>query len=116
MRVLVYILSSWVLYLSVAPCCSEDEVCLDEPCTEVASTITDYHLTPVHTDYPSGDQDQSCPPFLLCGNCSGFVVSPSTFLSETTIPQVPIEVNVSFALPHWTSAWLPPVWQPPQTS
>ncbi|MEM6845372.1 MAG: hypothetical protein AAF632_24380 [Bacteroidota bacterium] len=116
MRVLVFTYSLWVLYLSVAPCCREDDACFSEPCTEAAGTTEGHHHAPTHTDHPSDAQDQNCSPFLLCGNCNGFVVNLSTFLSENTRLLAPDQVNFFFALPHWASAWLSPVWQPPQAS
>ncbi|MEO0332382.1 MAG: hypothetical protein AAF223_11970 [Bacteroidota bacterium] len=102
-----------MLYLSIAPCCWEDDLCFSEPCADTATA--EHHHDHNSSEYPSDAQDQNCSPFLLCGSCNGFVVSLSTFSSEKITLLPPDQANFFFVLPHWASAWLSPVWQPPQS-
>ncbi|WKN44166.1 hypothetical protein [Tunicatimonas pelagia] len=110
---LIFTYSLWVLYLSIAPCCWEDDLCIVDSC---ADTTSGHHHEPASTDYPSDARDQNCSPFVRCGNCSGFVVNLSTVSSEKTTLLAPDQANSFFVLPYWASAWLSPVWQPPQPS
>ncbi|MEM8969576.1 MAG: hypothetical protein AAGE93_24375 [Bacteroidota bacterium] len=112
MRVLIFTYSLWVLYLSIAPCCWENDLCFDDPCSDTAA---EHHHDHDSSEYPSDAQDQNCSPFVLCGNCSGFVASLSTFLSQKAMPLAPDQATSFFVMSHWASAWLSPVWQPPQS-
>ncbi|MFI8380026.1 hypothetical protein [Leeuwenhoekiella sp. NPDC079379] len=71
MRILILTLSIVTLLASVFPCCLTDRFCDSEP-VEICD------------DTPQNDQDSDhlpCSPFFSCGNCTGFIISPSYTIS-----------------------------------
>ena len=115
-RVLVFIWSIWVIYLSLVPCCEENEVCSGEAGTKMAHSEASDPATPIQADHPADAQDRTCSPFMFCGNCSGFTVSLSTHLIEVVLLSMHHSSDFFYSIPFWNSAWLSLIWEPPQTS
>lgn len=69
MKILCFILSLYVFFLSTVPCCWDDN-CNDEIKTE---------QTENHSKDHQEDNCNACSPFLTCGTCSGFVFSKLEF-------------------------------------
>ncbi|MBA4410873.1 MAG: hypothetical protein C0397_15795 [Odoribacter sp.] len=105
MKIICFILSLYVLSLSLAPCCSDDDNCCDEIKTE-------------HTDNHSQDHNDSdcntCSPFFTCGTCSGFVFTRSGF----NFREVPFSKSKFVAVykSQFANDFFVKIWQPPKIS
>lgn len=97
-----YILSFYILLLSVVPCCALDDCPQDEAGTEQNS------------GHETGDDDdcKSCSPFFNCEGCATAIVSLETISFEAIDPVVP-KVYTGFI-----ASYIPIVhydfWQPPK--
>ena len=68
MKVIAFILSSYLLFLFAVPCCSFDN-CPEEKTQQA--------------DHKKGDGDcGTCSPFFTCAGCSGFIVTVSEINSD----------------------------------
>ena len=99
MKVIVFILSAYLLFLFAIPCCTFDN-CPEEKITQEA-------------DHEKEDGDcGSCSPFFTCTGCSGFIVSfeNSDFHMVSHFAGHPYTAYImsSFADVHYD------FWQPPR--
>ena len=104
MRILCFILSFYVVFLSTVSCCLEDN-CNDEVETEYSDNV--------QHDNEEGDCN-SCSPFLTCGTCSGFI---STSLEIVLVEIVSIEDKLAVDYnPIFSEDFNEKIWQPPKIS
>jgi len=102
MKVLCFILSLYVFFLSTVPCCS------DEDCNEDTKTAH----TDDHSHNHQDTADTTCSPFLNCGTCSGFTFTKL----ELDIKEVhfmidnAVVVHTSEFIDHYFATF----WQPPK--
>lgn len=105
MKVLCFILATFVFALSTVPCCWEEE-CNNEVKSEQSSNHS--------TDHQDNDCT-NCSPFLTCGSCAGFTFKSiqfnfpkPSFLSKITIPSIyKNQILLDFVVK---------IWQPPKIS
>ncbi|MEN7548816.1 hypothetical protein AAG747_12920 [Rapidithrix thailandica] len=71
MKVMALLLVLITLYLSVIPCCGEDDNCIAEGAIMIGHEHSDDHEG--EGDMP--DADLLCSPFYACGNCLGLTFS-----------------------------------------
>ena len=104
MKILSFILSLYVFYLSIVPCCLDDN-CNDEIKTE---------QTENHSKDHQEDSCNACSPFLTCGTCSGFLFSKLTF----HIKKVHFTKSKFIGIyePQFTDVFFAKIWQPPKIS
>jgi len=104
MKILCFILSLQVFYLSIAPCCWDDN-CNDEIKTE---------QTENHSNDQQEDGCNACSPFLTCGTCSGFIFSNlGVDLKEIFIYN---DKFVTFYKFQFADDFFANIWQPPKIS
>jgi hypothetical protein len=101
-KILVLFLASLILYLTVAPCCPQDN-CADE-------------ATPAHAAEPESDtpETEPCSPFYSCAGCTGFVLF-SFWLETRPAVLVPTPPYTDYQISS-SVAPLPTIWQPPKLS
>jgi hypothetical protein len=92
MKIVGIIISIFILALNAIPCCWDS--CEDEPNKEYSKT------------------EESCSPFLSCGNCAGFVL-------QEDVPQIKLYAQTSlseieFPGPSFYSEFSESIWQPPR--
>ncbi|MDP2069136.1 MAG: hypothetical protein Q8K04_09230 [Lutibacter sp.] len=105
MKTLCFILSLYVFFLSVVPCCS-DENCDDEVIIENADN---------HSQEHNEEKDcNACSPFLNCGTCIGFVFS-NLQLNIAEIPAVEAQFTPIYK-PQFSDDFFDKIWQPPKMS
>jgi hypothetical protein len=102
MKMLCYLFSFYVFYLSAVPCCSEDN-CNDEIKTE-------------HSDNHSQDQKEedcnTCSPFFTCGTCSGLIYTRSDdYFKEVYYYK---EQLVAVYKSRFSDDFFAKIWQPPK--
>jgi len=105
MKTLCFILSLYVFFLSVVPCCSDDG-CIDETITENAYN---------HSQEPAEEGDcNPCSPFLNCGTCIGFVFTNL----QIDVAEIPTVENhfVPIYKPQFFDDFFDKIWQPPKIS
>jgi hypothetical protein len=104
-KYLCLLLSLFVLLVSSAPCCCQDDCGLSEDAVAQTDQSGDSH--------PENDDCKACSPFLTCGSCSGFIkpLPVPTFQGEGLGFQRDLVDAYHFALyPIGASSF----WQPPK--
>lgn len=102
MKILCFILSLQVFYLSIVPCCWDDN-CNDEIKTE---------QTENHSNDKQEDGCNACSPFLTCGTCSGFVFSKLVFYFNKA--QFSKSKFIAIYEPQFADDFFAKIWQPPK--
>lgn len=104
MKILCFILSLYVFFLSTVPCCSDDN-CNDDIITE----NSDNHSQ----DHKEGDCN-ACSPFLTCGTCIGFVFT----ILEIDIYEISFieDKFVTIYKSQFSNDFFNKIWQPPKIS
>lgn len=106
MKILCFILSLYVFFLSTVSCCLDDN-CNDEIETEYANNVQQDH------DHEE-ENCNSCSPFLTCGTCSGFfTTSLKIVLDEIIFIEGKVEVDY---IPKFSEDFNGKIWQPPKIS
>jgi len=104
MRLLCFILSVYVIMLTVKPCCADDCRTEQTTKTEQASKL------------PFKNKEcPGCSPFFTCGTCVGFVVAKPFTLDLKLIAESPAKIYADYQQPHVKHVPLS-IWQPPQLS
>lgn len=106
-RWLILILSLWVIYLSVIPCCREDNN---------VNTRTNTSEISHDCQNSKGEDTQACSLFIRCGDCKGFTFLEYNYHSEVFSDSVD---KKSFCINYcdlFPQIWLSTQWQPPQTA
>lgn len=112
MKLVSFILSVYVLLLSVQPCCTEDN-CTDE----VTVAATEQAAAP-REDVPKlpleKECDTHCSPFYTCGSCAGFTPAIALYVMPSSI------ITTTHATFGYTTSLFSEVehaiWQPPKIS
>jgi len=94
------ILSVYVVFLSVRPCC-QDKDCYGKYAVEKGQQ-------------KDRDKDcQGCSPFFTCGTCSGFIVTKAVNSNVTLISEPPLKHFANYRHPFIKQISLA-IWQPPK--
>jgi len=102
LRILNLILSLYVLFLVMTPCCIEIDCEYG-----LSDEKTEQHL-PEHTD----DTCDECPPFSFCENCSGFI----TMQNDPYNVIINLETLVPIIQSTFSKLLVPRIWRPPVLS
>lgn len=106
MKIFCFIMSLYVISLSVVPCCSDDN-CNDE---SISENINNYSQDPKEEE---GDCN-ACSPFLNCGTCIGFVFTNL----QIDIDEIPSDEEQFVAIykSRFFDDFFDKIWQPPKIS
>jgi len=102
MKILAFIFSFYILFLSTVPCCAFDN-CKDEA-----------QQTQTADGHKHHDGCKNCSPFNQCGNCVGFTFSPNAF--QVDKPQQLNQQKSSVKTQSILSKYFSSFWQPPRLS
>ena len=107
MRIAAAILSVYLMFLTVLPCCAFDNCPEERQATEVSAQADDHQ---------GGDKDGcgTCSPFFNCHHCSGFNFSVKTIAFSTKTVDVPTDKPVIFENRFIPSTYVGNIWQPPK--
>jgi hypothetical protein len=98
-----FVLSVFVIFLSVKPCCQDND-CYGK-----------YAVEKRQQKDTNNKDCQGCSPFFSCGTCSGFVVSKPVNIIAALIPEPQIEHFANYRQPFIKQVSLA-IWQPPKLS
>lgn len=107
MRFVTAILSIYLMFLTVLPCCAFDKCPEDRETTEaVCQTNT----------HKGGDNDGcgSCSPFFNCHHCAGFNISVKTVSYITKTMEIPADKPVALEDHFTLTTYSGNIWQPPR--
>ena len=104
-KYLCLLLSLFVLLVSAAPCCCQDD------CGQTESKVAQTNQP--SKSHPEGDDCKACSPFLTCGSCSGFIkpLPAPTFQVEVIGYQTELVDAYHFSTYPLVSSSF---WQPPK--
>lgn len=105
MKILYFILSLYVLVLSISPCC-EDNNCIDN----------DHLLKTEQSDNSQHDNDckGNCSPFYTCNTCVGFIITKTN--DNLTIIATFVVKNIILYNQQFVENYFAKIWQPPKIS